>query len=70
VPFERHGASFDDVIKFTTYLVHSQDIEGSRKFARVVPEHFQGPPYPPNPLVVDRLVRETSSVEAVARAID
>jgi enamine deaminase RidA (YjgF/YER057c/UK114 family) len=66
------GAGWADVVKFTTYLVHSQDIE---KFmaarAALFPSLFGGPPYPPNTLlVVDRLVKEEFllEVEAVARA--
>ncbi len=68
------GAGFEDVVKFTTYLVHSQDIE---KFMRVraelFPKLFQGGAYPPNTLlVVDRLVKEDFlvEVEAVARGDD
>jgi enamine deaminase RidA (YjgF/YER057c/UK114 family) len=66
------GASFDDVIKFTTYLVHSQDIEKFMKArAALFPQLFAGAAYPPNTLlVVDRLVKEefVIEVEAVARA--
>jgi enamine deaminase RidA (YjgF/YER057c/UK114 family) len=64
--------TFDDVAKFTTYLVHSPDIE---RFMRVrstlYPKLFAGPLYPPNTLlIVDRLVREEFliEIEAVARA--
>jgi enamine deaminase RidA (YjgF/YER057c/UK114 family) len=68
------GTSFDDVIKFTTYLVHSQDIERFMKVrAELFPRIFKGPLYPPNTLlVVDRLVREDLliEVEAVARGAD
>ena len=66
------GASFDEVIKFTTYLVHSQDIEKFMKArAALFPQLFAGAAYPPNTLlVVDRLVKEEFliEVEAVARA--
>ena len=65
------GASFDDVIKFTTYLVHSQDIDKFMKArAELFPRLFSGASYPPNTLlVVDRLVKEDFliEVEAVAR---
>jgi enamine deaminase RidA (YjgF/YER057c/UK114 family) len=64
------GASFDDVVKFTTYLVHSQDIE---KFmmarASLFPRLFQNASYPPNTLlVVDRLVKEEFLIEVEAVA--
>lgn len=64
------GASFDDVVKFTTYLVHSQDIE---KFmtarASLFPRLFQSASYPPNTLlVVDRLVKEEFLIEVEAVA--
>jgi enamine deaminase RidA (YjgF/YER057c/UK114 family) len=66
------GASFDDVIKFTTYLVHAQDIEKfMRARAELFPRLFNAASYPPNTLlVVDRLVKEEFliEVEAVARA--
>ena len=67
------GASFDDVIKFTTYLVHAQDIDKFMKArADLFPKLFHGAAYPPNTLlVVDRLVKEEFliEVEAVARGI-
>lgn len=65
------GCGFDDIVKFTTYLVHSQDIEpfmGLR--AALFPKLFKGPLYPPNTLlVVDRLVKEgfLIEVEAIVR---
>ncbi len=66
------GTDFNNVVKFTTYLVHSQDIE---KFMRLRAEHFprifRGPLYPPNTLlIVDRLVKEEFllEIEAVVRA--
>ena len=68
------GAGFDDVIKFTTFLVHSQDIEKFMKArAGLFPRLFKGPLYPPNTLlVVDRLVKEEFllEVEAVVRGIE
>jgi enamine deaminase RidA (YjgF/YER057c/UK114 family) len=68
------GAGFDDVIKFTTFLVHSPDIEKFMKVrAALFPRLFKGPLYPPNTLlVVDRLVKEEFllEVEAVVRGVD
>jgi 3-hydroxyacyl-CoA dehydrogenase/enamine deaminase RidA (YjgF/YER057c/UK114 family) len=64
------GLTFNHVVKFTTYLVHAQDIE---KFMRIraalFPQLFQGRQYPPNTLlVVDRLVKEDFLVEVEAVA--
>ncbi len=68
------GLGFDDVAKFTTYFVHSQDIEHFMKLrAALFPKLFAGPLYPPNTLlIVDRLVKEEFlvEIEAVARARD
>jgi len=68
------GASFDDVVKFTTYLVESQDIEKfMRARAALFPTLFANDSYPPNTLlVVDSLVKEhfLIEVEAVARIND
>lgn len=65
------GARYDDVVKFTTYLTHSQDIELFMKVrAEMFPKLFSGPQYPPNTLlVVDRLVKEDFlvEIEAIAR---
>src|ERR1700740_1546072 len=64
------GLDFANVTKFTTYLVHSQDIEefmAVRKelFARIYP----GGQYPPNTLLmVDRLVGEQFLIEVEAIA--
>ena len=66
------GASFDEVAKFTTYFVHSQDIEKFMKLrAELFPKIFRNGKYPPNTIcVIDRLVKEDFllEVEAVARA--
>lgn len=66
------GTGFDDIAKFTTYVVHSQDIEKFMRLrAALFPKIFKGPLYPPNTLlVVDRLVKEDFliEVEAVVRA--
>jgi enamine deaminase RidA (YjgF/YER057c/UK114 family) len=66
--------NFNDVIKFTTYLVHSQDIElFMAERAALFPKLFRGERYPPNTLVmIDRLVKEEFliEVEAVVRGRD
>jgi enamine deaminase RidA (YjgF/YER057c/UK114 family) len=65
------GLDFANVTKFTTYLVHSQDIEefmALRKelFARIYSEGQ----YPPNTLLmVDRLVGEQFLIEVEAVAV-
>ena len=68
------GLDFNDVAKFTTHLVHSQDIEKFMPLrAALFPKLFKGNVYPPNTLlVVDRLVKENFliEVEVVARARD
>jgi len=68
------GVGFDDVIKFTTYLVHSRDIEHFMKArAALFPRIFKGPLYPPNTLlIIDRLVKEEFliEVEAIVRGND
>ena len=65
------GISFDHVAKFTTYFVHSQDIEKFMKLrAELFPRIFSGK-FPPNTIcVIDRLVKEdfVLEVEAIARA--
>jgi len=59
------GAGWQQVVQFTTYLVHSQDIPKfmtfrKREFPRLFPNGF----YPPNTLLmVDRLVQEPFLVE-------
>jgi enamine deaminase RidA (YjgF/YER057c/UK114 family) len=66
------GCTFNDVVKFTTYLVHSQDIDRFMALrADLFPRIFEGPLFPPNTLlVVDRLVKEAFliEVEAIVRA--
>jgi len=60
--------NFNDVIKFTTYLVHSQDIEGfMTERAALFPKLFRGTRFPPNTLVmIDRLVKEEFLIEVEA----
>ncbi len=66
------GCDFNDVVKFTTYLVHSQDIDGFMRLRKArFPRMFATSAYPPNTLlVVDRLVKESFliEVEAIVRA--
>jgi len=62
------GSDYNQVIKFTTYLVHSQDIElfmAERK--ALFPKLFKTSAYPPNTLLmVDRLVKEEFLIEVEA----
>jgi enamine deaminase RidA (YjgF/YER057c/UK114 family) len=64
------GLEFNNIIKFTTYLVHSQDIESFMKIrAGMFPKLFGGTRYPPNTLlIVDRLVMEEVLIEIEAIA--
>ncbi len=66
------GCTFNDVAKFTTYFVHSQDIEKFMKLrAELFPKIFKTGKYPPNTIcVIDRLVKEDFllEIEAIARA--
>lgn len=59
------GAGWGNVVEFTTYLVHSQDIPKFMKFRlREFPKMFPNGAYPPNTLLmVDRLVQEALLVE-------
>jgi len=59
------GASWSNVVQFTTYLVHSQDIPKFMEFRlREFPTMFPSGKYPPNTLlIVDRLVQEPFLVE-------
>jgi len=64
------GANFANVVEFTTYLVHSQDIAKFMQYRmREFPRLFAGSAYPPNTLlVIDRLVREEFLIEVSAVA--
>ena len=64
------GAGFPNIVSFTSYLVHSQDIPKFAAYrAREFPRLFPGGAFPPNTLlVVDRLVREDLLVEVAAVA--
>lgn len=59
------GASWGNVVQFTTYLVHSQDIPNFMEFRlREFPKMFPDGKYPPNTmLMVDRLVKEPFLLE-------
>jgi enamine deaminase RidA (YjgF/YER057c/UK114 family) len=59
------GAGWANVVQFTTYLVHSQDISKFMEFrAREFPRMFPDGKYPPNTLLmVDRLVKEPLLIE-------
>jgi len=63
------GAGFANIVSFTSYLVHSQDIPKFAQYrAREFPRLFPGG-YPPNTLlIIDRLVREDLLVEVAAVA--
>ncbi len=59
------GADWGNVVQFTTYLVHSQDIPKFMQYRlREFPRMFKTGVYPPNTLLmVDRLVKEPFLVE-------
>jgi enamine deaminase RidA (YjgF/YER057c/UK114 family) len=59
------GAGWGNVVQFTTYLVHSQDIPKFMQYRlREFPRIFPNGVYPPNTLlIVDRLVQEQFLVE-------
>jgi enamine deaminase RidA (YjgF/YER057c/UK114 family) len=64
------GAGWGNVVEFTTYLVHSQDIQKFMKFRlREFPRMFPNGAYPPNTLlVIDRLVHEAFLIEVQTTA--
>jgi len=64
------GAGWGNIVQFTTYLVHSQDIPKFMKYRlREFPKMFAGGAYPPNTLLmIDRLVKEELLVEVQAVA--
>jgi enamine deaminase RidA (YjgF/YER057c/UK114 family) len=59
------GAGWSNIVQFTTYLVHSQDIPNFMAFRqREFPKLFKNGAYPPNTLLmVDRLVLEPLLIE-------
>jgi enamine deaminase RidA (YjgF/YER057c/UK114 family) len=64
------GAGWQNIVQFTTYLVHSQDIPKFMQWRlREFPAMFPDARYPPNTLlIVDRLVQEQFLVEVQAVA--
>jgi len=65
------GAGWKNVVQFTTYLVHSQDIPKFMAWRlREFPRLFPDGKYPPNTLlVIDRLVHEQFLVEVQTIAV-
>jgi enamine deaminase RidA (YjgF/YER057c/UK114 family) len=59
------GAGWGNVVQFTTYLVHSQDIPKFMQWRlREFPRMFPNGNYPPNTLlIIDRLVHEQFLIE-------
>ena len=70
VALQSAGADWRNIVQFTSYLVHSQDIPNFMKFrTREFPKFFPDKAYPPNTLLmVDRLVQEPFLVEVQAVA--
>ncbi len=64
------GGGWGNVVEFTTYLVHSQDIPKFMTYRkREFPKFFPDGAYPPNTLLmVDRLVQEPFLIEVKAIA--
>src|SRR5215467_4970101 len=64
------NAGWGNVVEFTTYLVHSQDIPKFMDFRRrEFPPMFKNGAYPPNTLLmIDRLVKEGFLIEVQAVA--
>ena len=64
------GAGWGNVVQFTTYLVHSQDIPRFMQWRlREFPRLFPDGAYPPNTLlIIDRLVGEPYLIEVQAVA--
>ena len=67
---QSQGAGFANIVEFTTYLVHSQDIPKFMVYrTREFPKLFAGGAYPPNTLLmIDRLVKEELLIEVSAVA--
>jgi len=62
---ESAGASWKNVVRFTTYLVDAKLIDGFMAYRkREFPRMFGAAPYPPNTLlIIERLVREEFLIE-------
>jgi enamine deaminase RidA (YjgF/YER057c/UK114 family) len=67
---ESQGAGWSNIVEFTTYLVHSQDIPKFMAFRlREFPKMFPSGAHPPNTLLmIDRLVQEPLLIEVSAVA--
>jgi enamine deaminase RidA (YjgF/YER057c/UK114 family) len=64
------GAGWGNIVEFTTYMVHSQDIPKFMAWRlREFPKMFANGAYPPNTLLmIDRLVQEQFLIEVSAVA--
>ncbi len=64
------GGGWGNVVQFTTYLVHSQDIGKFMAYRnREFPRMFPNGAYPPNTLlIIDRLVQESLLIEVQTTA--
>ena len=62
---ESAGASWKNVVQFTTYIVDAKHIPGFMQYRkREFPKMFGSAAYPPNTLlIIDRLVREEFLIE-------
>ena len=62
---QSQGTGWANVVEFTTYLVHSQDIPKFMAYRlREFPKMFANGAYPPNTLLmIDRLVQESLLIE-------
>ena len=71
VALKSAGAGWGNVVQFTTYLVHSQDIPKFMAWRlREFPRMFPDGKYPPNTLlIIDRLVQEQFLVEVQTIAV-
>ena len=65
------GGGWGNVVQFTTYLVHSQDVPRFYKWReREFPKMFADGKYPPNTLlIIDRLVQEQFLIEIQTVAV-
>ena len=65
------GGGWGSVVQFTTFLVHSQDVQKFYKWReREYPKMFPDGKYPPNTLlIIDRLVQEQFLIEIQTIAV-
>lgn len=70
VALDSVGANWNNIVQFTTYLVHAPDIAKFMAYrGREFPRMFPNGAYPPNTLlIVDRLVQESFVIEVQAIA--